>query len=204
MLFRILRLLIPLVVTQQRLGDDMAINKVVYGDNTLIDLTADTVTADKLAQGYTAHDASGAAITGTMSGVGTNEEIFKKWTVTVDTDHSETGIYTFLTDSWIAQHYADSGLEIHISYVGTAPLDTAVCFIYTVARNTKFSDDHYQFPIRAKSGTPYVTAQVVAMADANLNTRCRLGTYSDGTVKIRHDSASVLLAGDYEVLARLL
>lgn len=48
----------------------MAVNKVVYGNNTLIDLTSDTVTADKLAQGYTAHDASGAAITGTMSGGG--------------------------------------------------------------------------------------------------------------------------------------
>ena len=36
----------------------MAINKVVYGTNVLIDLTADTVTADKLAQGITAHDKS--------------------------------------------------------------------------------------------------------------------------------------------------
>lgn len=43
----------------------MAINKVVYGSNTLIDLTADTVTADKLAQGITAHDKSGVQITGT-------------------------------------------------------------------------------------------------------------------------------------------
>lgn len=46
----------------------MAVNKVVYGDTTLIDLTADTVTADKLSQGYTAHDKSGALITGTMTG----------------------------------------------------------------------------------------------------------------------------------------
>lgn len=48
----------------------MAINKVVYGNNTLIDLTSDTVTADKLMQGYTAHDASGAIITGTATGGG--------------------------------------------------------------------------------------------------------------------------------------
>ena len=41
------------------------INKVVYGGNTLIDLTADTVSADKLASGITAHDKSGAVITGT-------------------------------------------------------------------------------------------------------------------------------------------
>lgn len=43
----------------------MAINKVIYGGNTLIDLTADTVTASDLRDGITAHDKSGAVITGT-------------------------------------------------------------------------------------------------------------------------------------------
>lgn len=40
-------------------------NKVIYGGTVLIDLTADTVTADKLAEGITAHDKSGEIITGT-------------------------------------------------------------------------------------------------------------------------------------------
>ena len=40
-------------------------NKVIYGGTVLIDLTADTVTADKLAEGVTAHDKSGEIITGT-------------------------------------------------------------------------------------------------------------------------------------------
>lgn len=43
----------------------MAINKVIYGDTVLVDLTADTVTADKILASYTAHDASGAVVTGT-------------------------------------------------------------------------------------------------------------------------------------------
>ena len=43
----------------------MAVNKVIYGGNILIDLTTDTITADKLASGITAHDASGKTITGT-------------------------------------------------------------------------------------------------------------------------------------------
>lgn len=43
----------------------MAINKVVYGNTVLIDLTADTVTADKILASYTAHDQKGAIITGT-------------------------------------------------------------------------------------------------------------------------------------------
>lgn len=40
-------------------------NKVIYGGDVLIDLTADTITAADLASGKTAHDKSGAPITGT-------------------------------------------------------------------------------------------------------------------------------------------
>lgn len=42
----------------------MAISKVVYGGNTLIDLTADTIVASKLLSGYTAHGADGEPING--------------------------------------------------------------------------------------------------------------------------------------------
>lgn len=44
------------------------ISKVVLGGEVLIDLTADTVTADTLAKGVTAHDKTGAQITGTLEG----------------------------------------------------------------------------------------------------------------------------------------
>lgn len=47
----------------------MAVNKVVYDGNTLIDLTSDTVTAETLAEGETAHAASGASVTGTLTAV---------------------------------------------------------------------------------------------------------------------------------------
>lgn len=46
---------------------DKKVNKVVYGGTVLIDLTGDTVTADKVLTGYTAHDKSGATITGTCN-----------------------------------------------------------------------------------------------------------------------------------------
>lgn len=44
-----------------------AISKVVFGGNTLIDLTQDTVIANKLLQGYTAHGADGNVVTGTCT-----------------------------------------------------------------------------------------------------------------------------------------
>lgn len=43
----------------------MAINKVIYSGNTLIDLTGDTITESDLNYGITAHDKSGSVITGT-------------------------------------------------------------------------------------------------------------------------------------------
>lgn len=45
----------------------MANNKIVFGEEVLLDLTGDTVTPDRLADGYTAHDRSGEPIVGTMT-----------------------------------------------------------------------------------------------------------------------------------------
>lgn len=43
------------------------INKLVVGNEVKFDLTSDTVTAEKLLNGFTAHDKSGAPITGTCT-----------------------------------------------------------------------------------------------------------------------------------------
>ena len=45
----------------------MANNKVVLGNETLIDLTEDTVSANNLLAGATAHDASGNQVTGNVT-----------------------------------------------------------------------------------------------------------------------------------------
>ena len=53
----------------------MAVSRVDYAGRTLIDLTGDTVTADTLAEGVTAHGANGEPIVGTMSGGGGGEDV---------------------------------------------------------------------------------------------------------------------------------
>ena len=45
----------------------MAINKIIYGGETLLDLTADTVAESTLLSGATAHDKAGNVITGTCT-----------------------------------------------------------------------------------------------------------------------------------------
>ena len=54
------------------------VNKVQLADGTsLIDISSDTVTADKLMQGYTAHDRTGALITGTATGGGSGGNVWQ-------------------------------------------------------------------------------------------------------------------------------
>lgn len=52
---------------------DKHTNKVVVNGETILDLTQDTVTPATLAKGATAHDKSGAKITGTLSGYDTSD-----------------------------------------------------------------------------------------------------------------------------------
>lgn len=54
----------------------MAVNKVILGNDTLIDLTSDTVAVDKLLKGVTAHDMAGEPIVGTMEAGGGKEYTF--------------------------------------------------------------------------------------------------------------------------------
>lgn len=46
---------------------DKNVSQVIYNGETLVDLTEDSVTAETLDEGVTAHDASGAAIVGTRA-----------------------------------------------------------------------------------------------------------------------------------------
>lgn len=60
----------------------MAISKVNFGDETLVDLTKDTVTPEKLLSGATAHDAKGNLIVGTIA--------TETWVLTYEDGSTET------------------------------------------------------------------------------------------------------------------
>lgn len=96
----------------------MAVNKVVYNGETLVDLTNDSVTPETLAEGVTAHDKSGAVITGTMSAGGGGSDLpagysrvdYIKFTgkQVVDTGiicNKNTKIQTYFTRASSSQEY---------------------------------------------------------------------------------------------------
>lgn len=48
------------------MANNQYVNKVIFGNETLIDLSSDTVYSNVMLDGYTAHDKSGKLITGTI------------------------------------------------------------------------------------------------------------------------------------------
>ena len=46
------------------MANNTYVNKVIFGGDVIMDISADTIAANKLLSGYTAHDKSGAPITG--------------------------------------------------------------------------------------------------------------------------------------------
>ena len=108
------------------------VNKVVVGTATKLDLTADTVTADKVLEGITAHDKSGAPITGactydsdtTDATVAVAEMLTGKTayargakvTGTMPNIGAVTGVISAKTDAYaIATGFHDGGGKVSIS-----------------------------------------------------------------------------------------
>ncbi len=110
----------------------MGVSKVVYGGRALIDLTGDTITADKLLSGITAHGKDGEEITGsctydsdTDDATAAVAEIMKgktayargsKVTGTMPNNGSAKGVISNKDDSYvIAQGYHDGSGTVGIS-----------------------------------------------------------------------------------------
>ena len=107
----------------------LPVNKVIYGGSTLIDLSEDTVSPDKLLSGFTAHDKTGTQITGTAAPGGGSlaDEIVagdtpvlanwssKKVSSTTETDTgllitvTKAGTYRFKIPCYAGSSYSMSG-----------------------------------------------------------------------------------------------
>lgn len=157
----------------------MSVNKVLYGSTVLIDLTADTVTADKILASYTAHDQSGAIITGTCdfdvnSGDATVKvaEMLESKTayargakltgtmpnrgavsLTIDTVSGEVSI---------AQGYHDGGGKVSIAAAEQAKLIAAnIKQGITILGVTGTLEPSSAVTVHAKTVTPSIAEQVV-------------------------------------------
>ncbi len=157
----------------------MAINKVIYGGNTLIDLTSDTVTEDKVLDGYTFHNADGTIGTGTCeydvdssSATAVVAEVLATKTFakngsiltgTMPNRGSVTGsINTKAQEYTIAQGYHDGSGKVSISATEQAKIIASnirqgITILGVEGEMSGTEDVNAQ----AKSVTPATTAQTV-------------------------------------------
>lgn len=161
----------------------MAISKVIYGGQTLIDLTGDTITADKLLKGYKAHGADGEVINGactfdadTQDATATAAEILtgktaynkgNKVTGTMKNNGAVSGKISTKTGKYtVPQGYHDGSGTVQIDSTEQAKLTPAnIREGVTVLGVTGTMSPNEGEKAQEKSVTPSTTAQTVVPDD---------------------------------------
>lgn len=76
------------------MANNQYVNRVDYGNQTLIDLTSDTVNAGSMLSGIVAHDASGATITGNIVTRSSSDITLLNTTLTIPAGYYAAGTKT--------------------------------------------------------------------------------------------------------------
>lgn len=198
----------------------MAVNKVVYNGETIMDLTGDTVAPETLAEGTTAHDASGALIVGSATKVNITQttgdsetDVMSQKAVTEAISNGVirgTGILN-ITGGLAAYTTAVNGLtpayRILISRVKTDSKVNNILVGDTIRYSTFFYpiiyvDDTYAYcssrtSLQGSSGT---SVTVKSVSESTESGGSNVVTFSDGktlTVKNGKDGASEVTVPEY-------
>ena len=165
------------------------VNKVIYGNQTLIDLTDATITganeADKILNGYTAYGADGTKVTGTSTfdvdssvATATQSEVLATKTFakggqiltgTMPNIGKQTGAITAKAQSvTIQQGYHDGSGSVQISSTEQAKIIAGNIRNGVQILGVTGNYAGEAVPTQAKSATPYTTAQTI-LPDAGYN-----------------------------------
>lgn len=162
------------------------VSKIIFGDEVLIDLTADTVKAEKLLKGYTAHGADGELVNGTCTfdadtqdATATADEILfgetaynkgNKLTGTMPNNGAVQGEITTKAGQYtVPEGYHDGSGKVGISSTEQAKLipenirkDVVILGVYGEMTGTE------DLKAQTKTVTPKTTAQEI-LPDAGYN-----------------------------------
>ena len=186
-------------------------NKVVLGDDVLIDISGDTVTPAVLLKGCTAHDKTGVAITGEMPDQGTK-------TATLDTSttsytipegkHSGSGKVSIttqeksVTPSTSAQTVTpDSGKVLSKVTVGAVASATQATPEITVDSAGKITASATQEAGYVAAGTKSATKQMTTKGATTVTpttseqTIVDAGTYVTGAIKVAASTGKTVYKG---------
>lgn len=167
------------------MANNQYINKVIYGNNVLLDLTSDTITAADLAKDVTAHDKSGAVITGTNTydsdttdADATASEILLNKTAYVNKNKitgsmpnrgAVTGTISDVSTPYSIQNgYHDGSGTVSIDSTSATNLVASNIRDGVVILGITGEYEGEAVPTQAKTATPYTTQQVI-LPDSGYN-----------------------------------
>lgn len=167
------------------MANNQYINKVIYGNNVLLDLTSDTVTASDLLKDITAHDKSGAVITGsctydsdTTDADATASEILATKTAYVNKTKvtgsmpnrgAVTGTISDVSTPYSIQNgYHDGSGTVSIDSTSATNLVAGNIRDGVVILGITGEYEGEAVPTQAKTATPYTTSQVI-LPDSGYN-----------------------------------
>lgn len=163
----------------------MAVNKVVFGAVSIMDISDSTVTADKLAKGVTAYDKAGEKITGTMEA--SSAPTLQEKTVTPSTS----------AQSITADNGYDGLSKVTVNAMPTATQATPSITISSAGKITASATQSAGY---VAAGTKSATKQLTTQAAKNVTpttsnqTAVASGRYTTGAVTVKGDAN--LVAGN--------
>lgn len=182
------------------MASNQYVNKVertVNGSTeTLIDLTSDTVAADNLAEGYTAHDRSGAQVTGTLE-VPPPMTILSyghsTWQDFIDAYETNTIVYCRASSNSNPASGTQTRMAF-MAYVNSGDSPTNVEFQYYRSvnshSNTQQGDQTYVYKLDKTSGWSVTVREnyTKVVAGAGLSS-----TWSNGSITLKTSIATATL-----------
>lgn len=178
----------------------MAYNKVIYGGSTLIDLTEDTITANDLLNGVTAHDKSGTSITGNIA-----SKTSSNLTVSGATVTAEAGYYSSQVSKSVATGSASTpattitanpSISVNSSGLITATTSATQNVTPTVSAGYVSSGTAGTITVNGSNTSQLTTLGATTYNTSTTNQTIASGRYLTGTQTIRAVTYSGLNASD--------